>query len=160
MPGRVPEGAVCPSPVGGVDLVPTIFRFAGIDLPWEMHGHDLTPLLENPKADWPHPVLLTATGRKYGSDTNVIPTSEDAMHGPTPWYVMLRKGRYKYVRPLIANELEELYDLRADADELDNLAVKPDYRKKLRQFRAAAIAELKRTGAGFVGQMPRVREGS
>ncbi|MCH7688140.1 MAG: sulfatase-like hydrolase/transferase, partial [Planctomycetes bacterium] len=63
MPGRIPQGSVCPSPVGGVDLVPTIFRFAGIDLPWKMHGHDLSPLLENPKAEWPHPVLLAATGR-------------------------------------------------------------------------------------------------
>ncbi len=48
MPGRLPEGAVCHTPVGGVDLVPTFFRFAGLGLPWEMHGHGLTPLLRKP----------------------------------------------------------------------------------------------------------------
>ena len=158
MPGRIPQNAVCPHPVGGVDLVPTIFRYAGIDLPWEMHGHDLSPLLDNPKVDWPHPVLLTGTGRKYGSDTDVIPTGEDIMHGPIPWYVMFREGPYKYVRALVAGELEELYDLSTDPDELLNLAAKPDFQHELKRLRAAATAELKRTEAGFVDNMPPVRQ--
>jgi arylsulfatase A-like enzyme len=159
-PGRIPEGEVCPTPVGGVDIVPTIFRFAGIDLPWEMHGHDLTPLLENPRADWPHPMMLTATGRSYGSDTNEIPTGEAVLHGGIPWYVMLRQGNYKYVRPLVEGDIEELYDLKKDPEELDNLAIKPMYAKRLKAMRQAAIAELRRTGAGFVDNMPPVRSGS
>lgn len=156
-PGRLPQGAVCPTPVGGVDIVPTFFRFAGIELPWEMHGNDLTPLLENPNADWPHPMLLTGTGRMYGSDTNVIPQGQEAFHGPVPWYVMLREGRYKYIRPLV-EDLEELYDLKADPEELDNLAVKAEHRETLERLRATAIAELRKDGAGFVDSMPPVRE--
>ncbi|MEQ8787740.1 MAG: sulfatase-like hydrolase/transferase [Pirellulaceae bacterium] len=156
MPGRIPEGEVCPTPVGGVDLVPTIFRFAGIDLPWKMHGHDLTPLLKNPKADWPHPMLLTATGRSYGSDTNEIPTGEDVLHGGIPWYVMLRQGHFKYVRPLKEGEIEELYDLEKDPDELHNLAQHPMHAKRLQKMREAAWAELRRNGAGFVDKMPYV----
>ena len=73
---------------------------------------------------------------------------------------MFRKGNYKYVRPLIKGELEELYDLKNDPEELKNLATKPGFRDTLKEFRAAAIAELKRTGAGFVGNMPAVRAGS
>ncbi len=156
-PGRIPQGKVCPTPVGGADIVPTFFRFAGIDLPWEMHGHDLTPLLENPDADWPHPVLLPATGRSYGSDTDVIPRGEAAFHNVVPWYVMLRQGKYKYVRPLIP-DLEELYNMEEDPEELDNLAVKPEYQEILHQFRSAMMAELRRTGAGFVHNMPAVKE--
>ena len=125
-----------------------------------MHGHDISPLLKDPHVNWPHPVLLTGTGRRYGSDTNVIPTGEAVMHGPIPWYVMLRQGRHKYVRPLNANDLEELYDLKRDPDELVNLAVKPNHQEKLGQLRAAAIAELRRTGAGFVERMPPVRQAS
>ncbi len=159
MPGRIPQGSVCPVPVGGVDLVPTFFHFAGIDIPWPMHGHDLSPLLAQPAGDWPHPVLLTATGRKYGSDTDMIPTGNDAYHGGAPWYVMLREGPYKYVRPLIPNDLEELYDLREDPDELDNLAVKPEHAQRLQRMRAAAIAQLRRNDAGFVDHMPPVRKG-
>ncbi len=160
MPGRIPEGAVCPSPVGGVDIVPTIFSFAGIELPWAMHGHDLSPLLENPKADWPHLALMPATGRKYGSDTDVIPKGKDAFHGEIPWYVMLRDGRYKYVRALVENEREELYDLSKDPDELDNLAVKPKYQKQLARLRGATIKELRKHNAGFVDRMPPVRNGT
>ena len=74
-PGQIPQGSVCPSPVGGVDLVPTIFRFAGIDFPWEMHGHDLSPLLKNPKADWPHPVLLCGFLSTQASRSPNRPTS-------------------------------------------------------------------------------------
>jgi arylsulfatase A-like enzyme len=167
-PGRIPAGVVVDTPVGGVDLVPTIFRFAGIDLPWKMHGNDLTPLLENPKADWPHRVLLTATGEKFGSDTDVIPagketptadnpSSRGVFHSDVPWYVMLRQGRYKYVRPLI-KDLEELYDMKKDPDELDNLAVKPEFADTLKRYRAAAIDELRRADAGFVDRMPPVQE--
>ena len=38
-----------------------------------------------------------------------------------PWYVMLAEGRYKYVRNLIEGEVEELYDMWKDPDELENL---------------------------------------
>ncbi len=103
-------------------------------------------------------MLLTGTGRSYGSDTDEIPTGSDVLHGQVPWYVMLRQGPFKYVRPLVANELEELYDLHQDPEELDNLAVKPAYRETLGRLRAAAIVELKRTDAGFVDRMPSVRK--
>ena len=63
----------------------------------------------------------------------------------------------KYVRPLIP-DLEELYDLSKDPDELNNLAVKPEHQATLKRLRAATIAELKRTKAGFVDNMPAVRE--
>ena len=54
MPGTLPEGGVCRTPVGGADLPPTLLRYTGVDLPWPMHGHDLTPLLQDPEKDWPH----------------------------------------------------------------------------------------------------------
>jgi len=157
MPGRVAENKVCPVSVSGVDIVPTIFSFAGIRHPWQMHGRDLTPLLRNPAATWNHPTMLVATGHHYGSDTNVIPTGEDVLHGQVPWYVMLRDRRYKYVRPLV-HDLEELYDMQHDPEELDNLAVKSEHQTRLKQMRASAITELKRHQAGFVNNMPAVRE--
>lgn len=157
MPGRIPEGKVCDTPVAGVSIPPTIYSFAGIKPPWEMHGHDLTPLIKNPNANWPHATMMVATAQTFGSDTNKIPKGEDALHAGVPWYVMLRDKRYKYVRPLIP-DLEELYDLQADPDELNNLAIKPEHQARLKKYRAAAIAELKRTKAGFVDNMPAVRE--
>lgn len=156
-PGRIPQNRVCNTPAGGVDIVPTMFKFAGIKQPWEMHGRDLTPLLKNPDADWPHPVMMAATGQTFGSDTNVIPKGEAVLHAGVPWYIMLREKQIKYVRPLV-NDLEELYDLTKDPEELDNLAIKPEHQTTLRRLRAATIAELTRTKAGFVNNMPAVRE--
>ena len=63
-------------------------------------------------------------------------------------------GRYKYIRTLVEGEVEELYNLETDPEELTNLALDPDYLMKLRQMRAATIAELKRTDAGLVDSLP------
>lgn len=162
-PGRIPEGKVCRHPVSGTDLVPTFFSFAGIDLPWEMHGHDLSPLLANPDAEWDHPVLTTFTGDSYGSDTNEIPVGDSPaairklyMRGDVPWWISLVEGHRKYIRTLVPDEPEELYDLDADPDELANLARNPEYKDVVLRLREAAIAELRRTQAGFVDNLPPV----
>lgn len=154
-PGTLPEGVVCETPVGGVDLVPTFFRSAGLDLPWRMDGHDLTPLLKDPRADWPHPVLIEYTKDQFGSDTERIPAQPDA--GGIPWYVMLRSGRHKYIRTLVADEVEELYDLEKDPEELRNLASDEKEAGRRAALREATVAELRRTGAGMADRLPPVR---
>ena len=157
MPSQLPTGKVVPHPVAGVDLVPTFFGFAGIDLPWDMHGHDLTPLLNDASAEWKHPALTSFTARSYGTDTNQLPDDVDATHiNGIPWYFMLREGRYKYIRYVVERETEELYDLQADPEELTNLASRPELRQQLLALRAATLAELKRTQAGIVDHLPKV----
>lgn len=158
-PGTIPAGAVCEHPVGGTDIIPTFFELAGIELPWEMHGHSIAPLLKNPTGAWPHPVLTTLTGYKFGSDTNTIPEDPKFMQqNGVPWWVSFREGKYKYIRTLVANEIEELYDLHADPEELNNLATKPEHIGQVRAFRDKMTAELQRTKAGMAGNLPPVRE--
>jgi len=155
---RRTAGRVVEAPVSGVDLPPTFFAQAGIDLPWPMHGRDLSPLLSDRRASWSAPAMLVHTAKLYGSATDRIPASNDPAlyHGPgVPWFVMLAQGRYKYIRTLIEGEPEELYDLQSDPDELTNLALNDRHAATLRRLRAAAIAELRRTEAGFAGQLPR-----
>ncbi len=158
MPSRLPEGVTVESPVAGVDLVPTFFSFAGIDLPWKMHGHDLTPVLQNPQADWPHPAMVTFTGRKYGSETDRIPEArDDHFLNGIPWYVSLRQGKYKYIRSLVEGEIEELYDISADPEELTNLALQDGHASTLSHYRDATIAEMRRTGWKLVDHLPKMR---
>lgn len=157
MPGTIPEGKVCHTPVGGVDLVPTFFAFAGIDLPWEMHGHDLTPLLKDPAARWDHPVLMVNTYDHFGPDTLQFQDPKHR-HGGIAWWVFLRKGHLKYIRTLEEGEIEELYDLEKDPEELHNLALDRQYAGELKALRAATIAELKRTKAAMADRLPSVRE--
>lgn len=158
MPSRIPTGKVCEQPVGGVDLVPTIFDYAGVDLPWEVHGHSLRPLLEQPESTWDHPVLITYTGREYGSDTDELPTGKDLMQNGIPWYSMVRQGRFKYIRSFVEGDLDEFYDLEKDPEELVNLAQNPEYAEKIAQYRQELVAELERTGAKFAHKLPPVRE--
>lgn len=159
MPARLPRGEVCDTPVGGVDLVPTFFRFAGIDLPWEMHGRDLTPMLQDPSGERERSLLMVHTGRQYGSDTDEIPTDPGALQrvGGVPWYASIHDGRYKYIRTFVEGEIEELYDLESDPEELTNLAMDAEHADRLRQMRDEAVAELKRTGAGFANDLPAVK---
>ena len=154
MPGTIPQGKTCPVPVSGVDFAPTLFKFAGFDnLPWQMHGRDLTPLLKDPGKKWTEPMLITHTGRSFGKDTD-DPAKMDVLEG-VPWWVATRDGKTKYIRTLIENEIEELYDLANDPDELTNLALRPEHRATLERMRALTIAELRRCDAGFVDRMPR-----
>lgn len=152
-------GKVVQSPVSGVDLVPTFFAVANIELPWKMHGRNLSPLFESRDSVWDHPAMLVHTGRTYGSATDQIPETDDPelYHGPgVPWYVMLAEGHFKYIRNLVAGETEELYDLDSDPEELVNLAHDPKYGDLLKRLRQSTIDELKRTDAGMVNDLPPV----
>ena len=159
MPSRLPQGEVVNAPAGGVDLVPTFFDFAGISLPWPMHGNSLRPMLQDSTAKRPKPLLTVHTGRRYGSDTDRIPVkmSELARVAGVPWYAALHDGRYKYVRTFVENEIEELYDLCNDPDELSNLALQPIHGERIKQMRRETVRQLRESDAGFVDALPAVR---
>ncbi|HTK78299.1 MAG TPA: sulfatase-like hydrolase/transferase [Gemmataceae bacterium] len=154
-PGMLPKGKACPHPVNAPDLVVTFFRHAGIELPWTMHGRDITPLLQNPDmTDW-QPVLYEHTGHDFGSDiTRILREGGPAVYEKVPWYVAVRVGKYKYIRYLRAGEPEEVYDLAADPEELTNLAGRGEHSELRARLREAAVAELRRTEADSLPHLP------
>lgn len=158
-PGRIPADKVCRHPINAPDLIDFFCRTARVTIPWKMHGRDIRPLLANPETnDWHAPLVFTHTSRSYGAETDVIPTDERLTSSSgVPWYVLLRDGPFKYVRNLVAGETEELYDLQTDPNELTNLAMRPEHAERLRQLRAKAIEELRRTDARFVDRLPKTR---
>jgi arylsulfatase A-like enzyme len=72
------------------------------------------------------------------------------------WWVSLRTGKYKYIRWLVPGEIEEMYDLENDPEELENLALEPEYHELLAKYRQRTIDELRRTDAGMVDNLPPV----
>jgi arylsulfatase A-like enzyme len=151
MPGRVAAGQVCAAPVNSADLVATFCAFAGVAVPWKMHGHDLSPLLREPGAPWPHACLYEFTGDRYGADVarTVREQPGAAAYHEVPWYTALVRDGWKYIRYLEPSAGEELYDLRRDPEELANLARASEQAARLTELREAMRAELRRTEAGF-----------
>lgn len=152
LPGAVAEGGVCRQPASVVDLAPTLLGFAGVPLPWEMHGHDLRPLLRAPETEIDRPLLMEHFHSRFGDET-VRPGPGDAV-SEVPHWLFLRRGRYKYIRTLVPGEIEELYDLESDPQELVNLVPDPRHRHALENLRAGLSAELLRTRAGFADHLP------
>jgi arylsulfatase A-like enzyme len=151
-PGRVPAGKVCRQCINAPDLTVTFLRLAELDAPWTMHGRDLLPILKEPeKADGSLPVLYEHLGHHYGSDVGkLLKESGPGVHSNVPWYIAVRQGHWKYVNYLGAKEPDELYDLKADPEELTNLAGQQTYAATLARIREVWRSELKRTGADAI----------
>jgi len=152
-PGHAAEGKTCLQPVAALDLIPTIFALAQTPVPWAMHGHDLSSILKEPASAWPHPVMLENFRWEFGEETDRAVADEAVFQG-IPWWLSLRQGRYKYIRNLLKDEIEELYDPESDPEELRNLAVRREHHELLADFRGRLVAELKRTEAGLLKNLP------
>jgi arylsulfatase A-like enzyme len=153
LPGRVTRGGVCPQPVSVVDLAPTLLNVAGVKPPWRMDGRDLSPLLKKPAKTWDRPLMMEHFTWVFGEQSDAALTNK-AVVSALPSWISLRQDRYKYIRTLVPNEIEELYDLEADPEELHNLALDPANVRVLKDCRKDLLAELKRTKAGLVKNLP------
>jgi hypothetical protein len=77
-----------------------------------------------------------------------------------PWYFMILVENYKYTRYAHPDRIEELYDLDKDPEELDNLAVKEEFKDKLLEMRAACIQSIKDNGGSvFADYLPLPKTG-
>jgi arylsulfatase A-like enzyme len=154
MPGTLPQGKTCAHCVTSPDLVMTFHQFAGIEPAWPMHGHDLTSLLKDPAAPWPHAAVYEFAGEHYGRDVAKVVNDSPAkaVYHDVPWYVVARDDRWKLIHYLEAGQIEELYDLQNDPEELLNVAAKAENKPVIEKLRDTLKAELKRTDAGFTIQ--------
>lgn len=161
LPNRTSAGATIDTPVNTIDLIPTFFDYAGIDLPWEMHGSNLRTVFENPSREWDRGVLQENFSRSFGSQTDVGLTIVDPDQGlpnqNVDWWLFYRYGDYKYITTLVLDEIEELYNIEQDPRELNNLALNPEYYGRLEEMREMMIRELSRTQAGLVENLPEPR---
>ena len=64
-----------------------------------------------PRRQQNEPVLFEKPAASYGCDANA---GRGRGRDRIPWWLSLRKGKYKYICTLAANEVEELCDLEAD----------------------------------------------
>ncbi|MCP5119439.1 MAG: sulfatase-like hydrolase/transferase, partial [bacterium] len=58
-PGVGPAGERCSRPAGLIDIYPTLIELCGLTEKPELDGRSLVPLLRDPSAEWPYPVITT-----------------------------------------------------------------------------------------------------
>lgn len=100
--------------VSGLDVLPTMCDYAGVEGPEGMLGRSLRPIIENPRADWRQEIV-----------TELAPEPKK----PERVGRMLRTGRYKYNLYSYGANNQQLFDLKEDPGETNNLAYKADYKK-------------------------------
>jgi arylsulfatase A-like enzyme len=127
-PGVVDPGSTCDAFVRLLDLMPTFLDIAGVSPPEPVHGRSILPLLTGDRPDdWPDDVFAQYHGDEFGLYSQR----------------MVRTERYKYVYN--APDVDELYDLRADPHELDNLIDSPDHESVRRDLRERLLSWMERT---------------
>jgi N-acetylglucosamine-6-sulfatase len=97
-----------------MDLAPTWAALAGRTMPGA-NGRSLLPLLRSPTAPWRQEFLI-----EHLKDSEGDPVTRS-----DPTYCAIRTTRFKYV--LYQTREQELYDLKTDPYELQNLAHDPNY---------------------------------
>jgi len=112
-----------------LDVVQTIAEIGHASMPKDCNGDSMLGWLEHADAKW--------------KDRAV---SEYYAHNIASGYAMIRMGQWKYVyhTPPDANHPaeRELYDLKSDPGELNNLAAQPDQAERIAAMHAALVKEI------------------
>jgi N-acetylglucosamine-6-sulfatase len=118
-----------------IDIAPTLLSLAGVPVPGNMQGHSLVPLLGGRKNEWRSSFLI-----EYYSD-RVFPRIVKM------GYQAVRTQRWKYIRYLELDGMDELYDLKVDPHEMKNVISQPYTEQTLKAMRKELEELLRRTGA-------------
>jgi arylsulfatase A-like enzyme len=141
-PGKVKPGTSAEEMVLNLDMAPTLLDIAGLPVPSDMQGMSVLPVAEGKPILWRKDWLYEYY--EYPGFENVHPCRG------------VRTDRYKLIHYFTDPQEWELYDLKTDPDEMNNLYGKPDYEQLTAQLkdRLAALRretqdtyEYKPTGA-------------
>ncbi len=137
------RGQTCDDWVLNVDLAPTFCALAGITPPALMQGRPITPLLKgNTPANWRTDFLY-----QFSWSRAVIPASEAVC-----------SKQWKYIK-WVATGTEELFDLRQDARETNDVSKAPAYAADLTRMRARLAALRNEVGGTPVESLVRIPQG-
>jgi arylsulfatase A-like enzyme len=107
-----------------IDIAPTLLEIGGAPVPKEIHGRSLVPLLRAENVPWRDSFLI-----EYFSD-KVFPRMSRM------GYQAVRDERWKYIHYRDLEAADELYDLKADPYEMNNLAARSQESETVGQMRA------------------------
>jgi N-acetylglucosamine-6-sulfatase len=131
-PGLLPAGTRIEAVIANIDVAPTMLDVAGLQVPAGLDGRSVVPLARNASAPWREELLY-----EYYWERNFP---------QTPTIHALRGSRYKYIRPHGVWDLDELYDLSTDPQEMRNLAIDPAHAQTVRQMNTRLFEIVQETG--------------
>jgi choline-sulfatase len=125
--GRVAKGSCDRLVNAGVDILPTLLEFAGIDAPDTLKGRSLQPLAQGKAMEnWRSFVVA----ENHMDQTVAVGGLRPSAQGR-----MVRSKRYKYCIYTHGNRRESLVDMEKDPDEMVNLAGSAAHQSLLLQHR-------------------------
>jgi arylsulfatase A-like enzyme len=117
-----------------IDVPATILDLANIEAPKTWQGKSLMPIASNKTKNFERDTVLI----EHIWDFENIPPSEG-----------VRTKDWKYFRYVNDKTIEELYDLKKDPQEINNLAKDPAFANKLNTFRKSTDALIKKNSDAF-----------
>ncbi len=174
-PGRIQPGSTSAAMVSWIDLLPTCLEAAGGKPPDQQSGRSFLGVLRGEKAVHRDKVFVTHSGdgdmnryplravrtRDWKYILNLDPAGEHHSHidkganpdvdGRTYWDSWVEKAKSDPVAAAVIRRYhhrpaEELYDLRTDPHELQNLAGDPAHTERLKGLRGDLVAWMRDQG--------------
>jgi uncharacterized sulfatase len=133
-PGVKGNGQACHRIVEFVDIYPTLGGLAKIQVPNDLDGRDLTPLLNDPIAEWEGHAV-----------TQILRPVDNRLNEPVMG-CSIRTHRYRFTEWGEGKHGVELYDHQVDPREFNNLAANPDEKAKAVIARLRPLLRAKASG--------------
>jgi len=170
-PGVIKPGSVCSNLVQNTDMVPTFFDVAGVTVPdgYKMDGKSIKPILLDPKAkvheelyfELGHARAVRTEEWKYIAvryDAERFEKIENASLEKLPGLLAYQGGEKNAARNMSRRahylEPDQLYNLKTDPLEMNNLAYGPEFKAQLETMRGRLRAKLKAQGRPFGELVP------
>jgi arylsulfatase A-like enzyme len=119
-PGMIQAGSVVEELIQNIDIAPTVMDIAGLKTPDRMDGQSFLPVLQSKKIPWRDSAFY-----EYYWERNFP-------HTPTTHGV--RTNQYKYIHYHGIWDIDELYDLKNDPEEMNNLIESAEHQKLIKQL--------------------------
>lgn len=132
-PGMIKPASVLEQIIMNVDIAPTFLQLAGLGKPSQMQGYSFSGLLKGDTANWQR-------NRVY------YEYYWEQAFPQTPTTFAIRTDDYKYIYYNGVWDINELYDLKNDPFEMNNLIRDSSYRKTGLQMKAELFDWLDKTG--------------